>query len=76
MDVLRPDHRIGVVPTGHDSGMQRSATFIFSLKSTPFQPQPNIRLMADVPDSKSGPRKRVWVQVPPSVLNSVISSRR
>jgi hypothetical protein len=24
--------------------------------------------MADVPDSKSGPRKRVWVQVPPSVL--------
>ena len=25
-------------------------------------------IMADVPDSKSGPRKRVWVQVPPSVL--------
>jgi hypothetical protein len=24
--------------------------------------------MADAPDSKSGPRKRVWVQVPPSVL--------
>ena len=22
----------------------------------------------DAPDSKSGPRKRVWVQVPPSVL--------
>jgi hypothetical protein len=27
--------------------------------------------MADVPDSKSGPRKRVWVQVPPSVLIQV-----
>jgi hypothetical protein len=26
--------------------------------------------MADVPDSKPGPRKRVWVQVPPSVLPS------
>jgi hypothetical protein len=25
--------------------------------------------MADAPDSKSGPRKGVWVQVPPSVLN-------
>ncbi len=24
--------------------------------------------MADAPDSKSGPRKRVWVQVPPPVL--------
>ncbi len=24
--------------------------------------------MADAPDSKSGPRKGVWVQVPPSVL--------
>ncbi len=24
--------------------------------------------MADAPDSKSGPRKRVWVQVPPSAL--------
>lgn len=24
--------------------------------------------MADAPDSKSGPRKRVWVQVPPSVF--------
>src|SRR3979409_2278909 len=26
--------------------------------------------MADAPDSKSGPRKGVWVQVPPSVLGS------
>jgi hypothetical protein len=26
--------------------------------------------MADVLDSKSGPRKRVWVQVPPSVLTT------
>src|ERR1700687_6128965 len=25
--------------------------------------------MADAPDSKSGPRKRVWVQVPPSALD-------
>jgi hypothetical protein len=24
--------------------------------------------MADAPDSKSGPRKGVWVQVPPSVI--------
>ena len=24
--------------------------------------------MADAPDSKSGPRKRVWVQLPPPVL--------
>src|SRR5262245_58787270 len=24
--------------------------------------------MADAPDSKSGPRKRVWVQVPPSAI--------
>jgi hypothetical protein len=27
--------------------------------------------MADAPDSKSGPRKGVWVQVPPSVLYNV-----
>ena len=27
--------------------------------------------MADAPDSKSGPRKRVWVQVPPSVLKQL-----
>ena len=26
------------------------------------------KAMADAPDSKSGPRKRVWVQVPPSVV--------
>src|SRR5829696_8017111 len=26
--------------------------------------------MADAPDSKSGPRKGVWVQVPPSVLGT------
>src|SRR6516164_11288914 len=26
--------------------------------------------MADAPDSKSGPRKGVWVQVPPSVLRT------
>ncbi len=25
-------------------------------------------ILADAPDSKSGPRKRVWVQVPPSVF--------
>ncbi len=31
-------------------------------------PLSNATFMADVPDSKSGPRKRVWVQVPPSVL--------
>jgi hypothetical protein len=24
--------------------------------------------MADAPDSKSGPRKRVWVQLPPPVF--------
>jgi hypothetical protein len=29
--------------------------------------------MADVPDSKSGPRKRVWVQVPSSVLRPAAS---
>ncbi len=28
--------------------------------------------MADAPDSKSGPRKRVWVQVPPSVLYAYV----
>jgi hypothetical protein len=28
----------------------------------------NTTYMADAPDSKSGPRKGVWVQVPPSVL--------
>ena len=27
--------------------------------------------MADVPDSKSGPRKGVWVQVSPSVLKQL-----
>ena len=32
--------------------------------------------MADVPDSKSGPRKRVWVQVPPSVLGTYNPSSR
>jgi hypothetical protein len=31
--------------------------------------------MADAPDSKSGPRKRVWVQVPPSVLNGLARFR-
>ena len=31
--------------------------------------------MADAPDSKSGPRKRVWVQVPPSVLRTCCVSR-
>jgi hypothetical protein len=30
--------------------------------------------MADAPDSKSGPRKRVWVQVPPSVLANCVGS--
>jgi hypothetical protein len=29
MDVLRPDHRIGAVPTGHDSGMQRIGNLHF-----------------------------------------------
>jgi sulfite reductase alpha subunit-like flavoprotein len=33
------------------------------------QYQPNTMTLADAPDSKSGPRKRVWVQVPPSVLS-------
>jgi hypothetical protein len=32
--------------------------------------------MADVPDSKSGPRKGVWVQVPPSVLRTCGDSQR
>ncbi len=41
-----------------------------SLKSTSIQSQPNTRRMADAPDSKSGPRKRVWAQVPPSVLQT------
>ena len=27
----------------------------------------------DAPDSKSGPRKRVWVRVPPSVLYSPLA---
>ena len=31
----------------------------------------NATFIADAPDSKSGPRKGVWVQVPPSVLNRV-----
>ncbi len=44
-------------------------TWTKSLKSTSNRSQPNIRQVADVPDSKSGPRKRVWVQVPPSLLN-------
>ena len=30
--------------------------------------------MADAPDSKSGPRKRVWVQVPPSVVRICVVS--
>ena len=38
---------------------------------TSFQHVANATLMADAPDSKSGPRKRVWVQVPPSVLKRV-----
>ena len=32
--------------------------------------QPNARPMAEAPDSKSGPRKRVWVQVSTSVLTT------
>src|SRR5665213_2982069 len=32
--------------------------------------------MADAPDSKSGSRKRVWVQVPPSALRSCFRSHR
>ena len=32
--------------------------------------------MADAPDSKSGPRKGVWVQVPPSVLSTYVESQR
>src|SRR5262245_49166828 len=35
---------------------------------TSLQSVPNATLMADAADSKSGPRKRVWVQVPPSVI--------
>jgi hypothetical protein len=31
--------------------------------------------MADAPDSKSGPRKWVWVQVPPSALDSLVPSK-
>ena len=31
--------------------------------------------MADAPDSKSGPRKGVWVQVPPSVLTTQSGTR-
>ena len=34
----------------------------------------NTTSMADVPDSKSGPRKGVWVQVPPSVLTTRVES--
>jgi hypothetical protein len=38
------------------------------LKSASLQHQSNVRQMADAPDSKSGPRKEVADQVPPSVL--------
>src|SRR5437762_12187626 len=32
--------------------------------------------MADAPDSKSGPRKWVWVQVPPSAIRTCSQSER
>ena len=35
------------------------------------QYEPIVRPMADAPDSKSGPRNGVWVQVPPSVLSHI-----
>jgi hypothetical protein len=37
-----------------------------SLKSTPIQHQPNVRVMADAPDSKSGRRQGVSLRVRPS----------
>ena len=36
----------------------------------------NVTQMADAPDSESGPRKRVWVQVPPSELQKFDWLRR
>jgi hypothetical protein len=55
-------HVAPVSPTRLQCGAQRgpAQTHEKSLKSTSIEHQPNVRQMADAPDSKSAPRKRVW----------------
>ena len=71
----RVGNKLGTVlatsaPCGHNAKTPRWRRA--SLGFADFKHHRNVfpipRLLADVPDSKSGPRKRVWVQVPPSVL--------